>query len=105
MFTIAIAVTCSLLHFYTPVLPLFSSAGSGSRLPAMNGGHTSPLDGLTRRMIALYDYDPTKDSPNPNPEEELAFTAGDVLLISGKPDSDGFLQVGAGSLCCSVCHF
>ena len=73
---------------------LFSLANPGSRLPAMNGGHTPPLDGLTRRMIALYDYTPAKDSPNPNPEEELAFVAGDVLVISGEADSDGFLQVG-----------
>ena len=93
--------TCTCIHigthftgcaaiYVTDLIPL---ARTGSRLPAMNGGHTSPLDGITRRMMALYDYDPAKDSPNANPEEELTFQAGDILLISGQPDSDGFLQV------------
>ena len=34
-------------------------------------------------MMALYDYDPHHVSPNPNPDAELAFHAGDVIPVYG----------------------
>ena len=34
-------------------------------------------------MIALYDYTPSTDSPNPQPELELQFTKGQILTIYG----------------------
>lgn len=34
-------------------------------------------------MMALYDYDPHHVSPNPNPDAELAFHAGDVITVYG----------------------
>ena len=34
-------------------------------------------------MVALYDYDPHHVSPNPNPDAELAFHAGDVITVYG----------------------
>ena len=34
-------------------------------------------------MFALYDYDPVKSSPNPNPDAELAFKAGDIITVYG----------------------
>lgn len=34
-------------------------------------------------MVALYTYSPLHVSPNPNPDAELAFRAGDVITIYG----------------------
>ncbi|KAM9821920.1 RIMS-binding protein 2 isoform 4-T4 [Syngnathus typhle] len=44
----------------------------------------------TRRMIALYDYDPRESSPNIDIEAELTFCAGDVMTVFGEIDEDGF---------------
>ncbi|KAM4745758.1 RIMS-binding protein 2 isoform 1-T1 [Anableps anableps] len=53
----------------------------------------------TRRMVALYDYDPRESSPNVdveyegnrlNEEAELTFCAGDVITVFGEIDEDGF---------------
>uniref|UniRef100_A0A8C4Z4L6 RIMS binding protein 2 n=1 Tax=Gadus morhua TaxID=8049 RepID=A0A8C4Z4L6_GADMO len=44
----------------------------------------------TRRMVALYDYDPRESSPNVDVEAELTFCAGDVIVVFGEIDEDGF---------------
>ncbi|XP_023814412.1 RIMS-binding protein 2 isoform X8 [Oryzias latipes] len=53
----------------------------------------------TRRMVALYDYDPRESSPNIdveyegsrlNEEAELTFCAGDVITVFDEIDEDGF---------------
>ncbi|XP_052315911.1 RIMS-binding protein 2-like isoform X1 [Oncorhynchus keta] len=44
----------------------------------------------TRRMVALYDYDPRDSSPNVDVEAELTFCAGDILAVFGEIDEDGF---------------
>ncbi|TSO88069.1 RIMS-binding protein 2 [Bagarius yarrelli] len=44
----------------------------------------------TRRMVALYDYDPRESSPNVDVEAELTFCAGDVIIVFGEIDEDGF---------------
>ncbi|KAG5280793.1 hypothetical protein AALO_G00064080 [Alosa alosa] len=55
----------------------------------------------TRRMVALYDYDPRESSPNVDvethyggtrlsEEAELTFCAGDVITVFGEIDEDGF---------------
>ncbi|KAI4885586.1 hypothetical protein NFI96_026785, partial [Prochilodus magdalenae] len=44
----------------------------------------------TRRMVALYDYDPRESSPNVDVEAELTFCAGDVITVYGEIDEDGF---------------
>ncbi|XP_062310500.1 RIMS-binding protein 2 isoform X1 [Osmerus eperlanus] len=55
----------------------------------------------TRRMVALYDYDPRESSPNVDvepqygrdrlmDEAELTFCAGDVVNVFGEIDEDGF---------------
>ncbi|XP_055775210.1 RIMS-binding protein 2 isoform X4 [Salvelinus fontinalis] len=54
----------------------------------------------TRRMVALYDYDPRESSPNVDVETqygrdrlneaELTFCAGDVITVFGEIDEDGF---------------
>ncbi|XP_078410798.1 RIMS-binding protein 2 [Cetorhinus maximus] len=44
----------------------------------------------TRRMVALYDYDPRESSPNVDVEAELTFCAGDIINVWGELDEDGF---------------
>ncbi|KAJ8401093.1 hypothetical protein AAFF_G00390500 [Aldrovandia affinis] len=44
----------------------------------------------TRRMVALYDYDPRESSPNVDVEAELTFCAGDIISVYGDIDEDGF---------------
>ncbi|KAK5909997.1 hypothetical protein CesoFtcFv8_003875 [Champsocephalus esox] len=60
-------------------------------------GRQHPM--TTRRMVALYDYDPRESSPNVdveyegnrlNEEPELTFCAGDVITVFGEIDEDGF---------------
>ncbi|XP_056274392.1 RIMS-binding protein 2 isoform X3 [Pseudoliparis swirei] len=60
-------------------------------------GRQHPMS--TRRMVALYDYDPRESSPNVdveyegnrlNEEAELTFCAGDVITVFGEIDEDGF---------------
>uniref|UniRef100_A0A668APP8 RIMS-binding protein 2 n=1 Tax=Myripristis murdjan TaxID=586833 RepID=A0A668APP8_9TELE len=51
-------------------------------------GRQHPMS--TRRMVALYDYDPRESSPNIDVEAELTFCAGDVITVFGEIDEDGF---------------
>ena len=43
-----------------------------------------------KRKIALYDYDPTELSPNVDSEVELSFKTGEIIMIYGDMDDDGF---------------
>ncbi|KAM9307241.1 RIMS-binding protein 2-like isoform 2-T2 [Pholidichthys leucotaenia] len=47
-------------------------------------------DQASRRMVALYDYDPRESSPNLDVEAELTFSAGDIIAVFGDIDEDGF---------------
>ncbi|XP_015254501.1 PREDICTED: RIMS-binding protein 2-like isoform X3 [Cyprinodon variegatus] len=47
-------------------------------------------DQPSRRMVALYDYDPRESSPNVDVEAELTFCAGDIIAVFGDIDEDGF---------------
>lgn len=59
-----------------------------------NGVHNiMPPDNSPRLLRAVHDYDATIDSPNENSEVELTFSEGDLILVTGAPDSDGFYQV------------
>ncbi|NXB77680.1 RIMB2 protein, partial [Donacobius atricapilla] len=51
-------------------------------------GRQQPL--TTRRMVALYDYDPRESSPNVDVEAELTFCTGDIIAVFGEIDEDGF---------------
>ncbi|XP_051277516.1 RIMS-binding protein 2 isoform X5 [Dicentrarchus labrax] len=60
-------------------------------------GRQHPMS--TRRMVALYDYNPRESSPNVdveyegnrlNEEAELTFCAADVITVFGEIDEDGF---------------
>uniref|UniRef100_T1HAW1 Uncharacterized protein n=1 Tax=Rhodnius prolixus TaxID=13249 RepID=T1HAW1_RHOPR len=72
-------------------------AASGSTRPPV-GPHphmqsTAPAmrDKRHRWFVALFDYDPTTMSPNPDAcEEELPFTEGDIIKVFGDKDADGF---------------
>ena len=39
-----------------------------------------------QKFVALYDYDPMTQSPNDNPETELAFCEGDIIDVTGPMD-------------------
>ncbi|XP_072809454.1 RIMS-binding protein 2 isoform X5 [Vicugna pacos] len=49
-----------------------------------------PRAAPTRRMVALYDYDPRESSPNIDVEAELTFCTGDIITVFGEIDEDGF---------------
>lgn len=44
----------------------------------------------SRVFRALFQYLPLRDSPNENPQLELSLQPGDVVLVKGEMDSDGF---------------
>lgn len=50
-------------------------------------------DAVKRKMRALFDYDPRELSPNPDIEMELPFRQGDVMVVYGEMDDDGFFIV------------
>lgn len=65
----------------------------------MNGSHglltgEEREGGVVHRMRAVYDYDPVQDSPNENPETELALAEGNIVTVFGRVDSDGYVKVG-----------
>ncbi|XP_046964326.1 RIMS-binding protein 2 isoform X2 [Vanessa cardui] len=45
-----------------------------------------------RRMVALYDYDPQELSPNVDADAELSFQTGQIILVYGDMDDDGFFM-------------
>uniref|UniRef100_A0A8C6TNU9 SH3 domain-containing protein n=1 Tax=Neogobius melanostomus TaxID=47308 RepID=A0A8C6TNU9_9GOBI len=47
----------------------------------------------TRKMVAIFDYDPRESSPNTDLESELTFSAGDIIHVFGDMDEDGFFYV------------
>ncbi|KAK3585385.1 hypothetical protein CHS0354_004665 [Potamilus streckersoni] len=84
----------------------FVNSYMSARLQSVNsinssGAHLSPNPGQllvipdehpARKMIALYDYDPQELSPNVDADVELAFKTGDIIIIYGEMDDDGFFQ-------------
>uniref|UniRef100_A0ABM5F2Q9 RIMS-binding protein 2 isoform X7 n=1 Tax=Pogona vitticeps TaxID=103695 RepID=A0ABM5F2Q9_9SAUR len=55
-----------------------------------NRRSSRPPAASTRRMVALYDYDPRESSPNVDVEAELTFCTGDIITVVGEIDEDGF---------------
>ncbi|XP_058020507.1 peripheral-type benzodiazepine receptor-associated protein 1 [Ahaetulla prasina] len=43
-----------------------------------------------RTMVAIFDYNPQENSPNPDTEVELRFCAGDIVTVLSSMDDDGF---------------
>ncbi|XP_055744915.1 golgin subfamily B member 1-like isoform X3 [Salvelinus fontinalis] len=48
--------------------------------------------GSTHPFVAIYKYNPLKDSPNLHPSRELALREGDTVMLLGNPRNDGFCQ-------------
>ncbi|KAJ8266301.1 hypothetical protein GJAV_G00128850 [Gymnothorax javanicus] len=57
-------------------------------------GSSEPASGaqalVSRKMVAVFDYDPRESSPNADVEAELKFSAGDIIHVFGVMDDDGF---------------
>ncbi|XP_075983360.1 RIMS binding protein isoform X4 [Anticarsia gemmatalis] len=65
----------------------------GPRGPPPGARHAQqhPQSKKSRYFIALFDYDPTTMSPNPEScDEELPFSEGDTIKVWGDKDADGF---------------
>ncbi len=41
-------------------------------------------------MIAVFDYNPSENSPNKNSSDELSFRTGDLVYVHGNIHDDGF---------------
>ncbi|KAM9194909.1 RIMS-binding protein 2 isoform 2-T2 [Dugong dugon] len=67
-------------------LPLNTPVEKTERNRRSGRQHPAP----TRRMVALYDYDPRESSPNVDVEAELTFCTGDIITVFGEIDEDGF---------------
>ncbi|XP_061658634.1 peripheral-type benzodiazepine receptor-associated protein 1 isoform X3 [Syngnathoides biaculeatus] len=53
--------------------------------------------GEVRIFVALFPYDPATMSPNPDAaEEELPFREGQIIIVCGDKDSDGFYRGESG---------
>lgn len=70
-----------------------------SSVPRRFGGGTTPLmmdaraGDIIRYFVALFDYDPSTMSPNPNAaSEELAFKEGSIIKVFGDKGPDGFYR-------------
>ncbi|KAM6164278.1 peripheral-type benzodiazepine receptor-associated protein 1 isoform 2-T2 [Rhynchocyon petersi] len=50
----------------------------------------SSADLKSRPMVAAFDYNPRENSPNMDVEAELPFQAGDIIMVFGAMDDDGF---------------
>ncbi|XP_067328198.1 peripheral-type benzodiazepine receptor-associated protein 1 isoform X3 [Anolis sagrei] len=50
----------------------------------------SSEEDVPRTMVAIFDYNPQENSPNPDTEAELRFSAGDVVTVLSSMDDDGF---------------
>ncbi|XP_071178945.1 RIMS-binding protein 2-like isoform X14 [Mytilus edulis] len=74
-------------HFIKPVKSSdeLSSTSPSSMLPVYDSENL-------RRMVALYDYDPQELSPNVDAEVELSFKVGDIIMVYGEMDDDGFFM-------------
>ncbi|XP_011646476.1 RIMS-binding protein 2 [Pogonomyrmex barbatus] len=85
--------------------PYYDQAGSQrGRGPVYRGGRAQAQGGVShppiaaqqmnkrpRWFVALFDYNPTTMSPNPDAcEDELTFSEGDILKVYGDKDPDGF---------------
>jgi RIMS-binding protein 2 len=52
---------------------------------------TTPINSKpSKKMMALFDYNPKANSPNDNPTDELSFHSGDIIYVHGNVHDDGF---------------
>ena len=57
------------------------------------GEDVSASGSYPQKFIALYDYDPMTQSPNDNPETELAFCEGEIIDVTGPMDEVSFTSL------------
>ncbi|CAF3854382.1 unnamed protein product [Rotaria sp. Silwood2] len=58
--------------------------------PATNLSNVkSPIQSV-KKMISMFDYNPSENSPNINPDEELSFRSGEIIYVHGNVHDDGF---------------
>jgi len=71
--------------------PRLYRGGPGHEYRGRGAGPPAQGTRRVRWFVALFDYDPTTMSPNPDAcEEELPFNEGDGIKIYGDKDADGF---------------
>lgn len=110
--TTATATTASRCGLTADLAPSSGLAGAGSRLQTSltHGSGTVlqqlladmkeiedtvdsleiPARGRCKVYMAKFGYDPFKQSPNENPDAELAFNAGDYIMVFDDIDEDGY---------------
>lgn len=59
-------------------------------LSALSKDNDCDVGSASNTHVALYDYDPYKSSPNPNPSQELTFHEGDLIRVHDTTRNDGF---------------
>lgn len=92
------AIPEKLCPLWLPFLPVFSLHFSGlfvitflrSRVNSSQLVRSYDIVYFSLQFVALYDYDPFKSSPNPNPASELSFKEGDILRVFDTSRKDGF---------------
>lgn len=57
---------------------------------------------FVQQFIALYNYNPIENSPNPNPANELEFQEGDIIRVLDVSRPDGF-YLGKVCFCLFLC--
>ncbi|OON22070.1 variant SH3 domain protein, partial [Opisthorchis viverrini] len=62
------------------------------QLAGANDPGKQSLPGMSRQMVALYDYDPSVLSPNADADRELSFRSGERIVVYGEMDEDGFYE-------------
>ena len=84
-------------YFQSPRMPMSGPPSAASmvipRLPPGFKPQPGRLPPGLRTFIALYDYDPTTMSPNPDAiDAELPYKEGQLLKVYGERDRDGFYR-------------
>ncbi|GAB6033736.1 hypothetical protein CHUAL_013848 [Chamberlinius hualienensis] len=77
----------------------FQNRSSRSNSDEMDEWKSDDHTILVKKMVALYDYDPQKLSPNDDAEVELTFNAGDIIYVYGNMDEDGFYMGQIKEVC------
>ncbi len=72
------------------------SVGDGEASSILSGSYRG--DAERRVFVAVYDYNPGKQSPKSDVSDELSLSAGDIVTTFGPVRPDGFYnaKVGAG---------
>lgn len=94
----AVIISGGAVRIAGPMNELFAAVAGAAPPLSPTPGASSEGDVITqdahgqqrRDMVVLYSYDPEKDSPNTDPENELALFEGEVITVLGRPGEDQF---------------